>query len=174
MYFIAVVCPPPLSKKVLQYKYWMRDHFGCTVALKSPAHITLIPPFWLSEAEEEKLLNVLEIFSINEPDVTIQTNGFSHFGKRVLFVAVEDNPGLEKLKNRVQDHFLHYFSFIKKDIRPFHPHITIANRDMKPSHFEKAWEQFSKKDILETFDSKAISLLKLVDGKWQVVKERTW
>lgn len=45
MYFVAVVCPDEINQKVLSFKHWMRDQFGCTVALKSPAHITLIPHF---------------------------------------------------------------------------------------------------------------------------------
>ena len=58
---------------------------------------------------------------------------------------------------------------IKKDDRFFHPHITIANRDMKPAHFEKAWEHFSNKKFSETFDMNSISLLKLGQAKWNVI-----
>jgi hypothetical protein len=45
MYFIAVVCPQQIDEKILKYKHWMRGHFGCKVALKSPAHLTLIAHF---------------------------------------------------------------------------------------------------------------------------------
>jgi 2'-5' RNA ligase len=62
---------------------------------------------------------------------------------------------------------------IKKDDRPFHPHITIANRDMKPARFEKAWEHFSNKEFTESFDTNSIFLLKLNDGKWNVIGENS-
>ena len=45
MYFIALVAPEEINTPILKWKTWFRDNFGCTVALKSPAHITLIPPF---------------------------------------------------------------------------------------------------------------------------------
>ena len=49
MYFIAIVLPDELNKKVLKWKNFMHDKFGCKVGLKSPAHITFIPPFWMHE-----------------------------------------------------------------------------------------------------------------------------
>ena len=174
MYFVALVCPPPLNEKILRYKIWMRDQFGCIVAMKSPAHITLIPPFWLPDSEEEKLLEMLQSFTNTIGELTIPLNGFSHFRKRVLFVAVEAFPELEQLKKQAEDHFANSFPAIKKDTRPFHPHITIANRDMKPSHFEKAWGHFSGKTFVEGFSTGTISLLKYSGGKWTVLSEREW
>ena len=172
MYFVAIVCPPSLDRKIYSYKSWMKEHFGCMVAMKSPAHITLVPPFWLPGSEEEKLLEAQRSFTSTIGELTIRLTGFSHFRKRVLFVAVENSPKLEQLKKEAEDHFVKFFPAIKKDTRPFHPHITIANRDMKPSHFEKAWERFSTEVLDESFIVKAISILKLNPGKWDVVGEK--
>lgn len=175
MYYIAVVCPSPVNEKVLQYKVWMKEQFGCMVALKSPAHITIIPPFWLEEKKEVELLETLQSFSSRLPEAEIQLEGFNHFGKRVLFINVGENKILNDLKTRAECHFMESFAgCIKKDNRPFHPHITIANRDMKPSHFEKAWEYFSEKEFEETFSVKKLSLLKLSKEKWNVIAEKNW
>ena len=76
------------------------------------------------------------------------------------------------LKSEVEKYFTGKVGAIfKKDDRPFHPHITIANRDMKPSHFEQAWKHFSKMILKETFNSNSISLLKLNPGAWTVIAE---
>jgi 2'-5' RNA ligase len=175
MYYIAVVCPAQVNEKVLRYKMWMKEQFGCVVALKSPAHITIIPPFWLDEIRENELLQTLQSFSSRLPEVKIQLEGFNHFRNRVLFINVEENKILNDLKIQTENHFMESFgNCIKKDNRPFHPHITIANRDMKPSHFEKAWEYFSKKEFKESFTNKTISLLKLSPGKWNVISEQEW
>lgn len=175
MYYIAVVCPPQVNEKVLHYKIWMKEQFGCIVALKSPAHITIIPPFWLDEKREDELLLSLQSFSGKLPEVEIQLEGFDHFRNRVLFINVTENKILNDLKVEAENHFMESFAgCIKKDNRPFHPHITIANRDMKPSHFEKAWEYFSKKEFSETFLVKTLSLLKLSTGKWNVIGEKNW
>ena len=45
MYFNALVLPEQLDKKILTYKSWMADKYNCKVGLKSPAHITIVPPF---------------------------------------------------------------------------------------------------------------------------------
>jgi 2'-5' RNA ligase len=173
MYFAAVLCPAEVDRKVLEYKNWMKDQFGCIVALKSPAHITLIPPFWLEKAKEALLLETLLSFTSDIDELTIHLVDFSHFGKKVLFVNVKENPAIEELKNQTEDHFIRSFGgVINKDDRPFHPHITIANRDMKPSDFIKAWDRFAKERFSETFRTGTISLLKLSPGKWNIIGEK--
>lgn len=175
MYYAAIICPAQINDKVLQYKQWMKEQFGCTAALKSPAHITLVPPFWFETAKENELLQTLQSFTSVINHLEIHLYGFSHFGKRVLFIGVPENFNLNRIKNETEGHFTSAFAqSIKKDDRPFHPHVTIATRDMKPSHFEKAWEYFSRHKFDETFTTKTISLLKLGDGKWNVPGEKDW
>ena len=175
MYFVAIVCPPLVDAKVLQFKLWMKEQIGCFVALKSPAHITLIPPFWLEEARETELVQTLQSFKSDMDEQEIQLDGFSHFGKRVLFVHVKDNPALPEIKSQTEKHFMQSFGdTVKKDDRPFHPHVSIANRDMKPGDFEKSWKHFSNKLFKEKFRAKNISILKLSPDKWNVISERNW
>jgi 2'-5' RNA ligase len=170
MFFIAVICPPEIDKKIQAYKLWMRDRFGCTVALKSPSHITLIPPFWLHIEKEQRLIDRIHSFQSPIPPFTIHLQQFSHFSNRVIFAAVLENHPLERLRKAVEDHFIQPFhEEIKPDDRPFHPHVTIANRDIKPGDFNKAWEHFKRLSLDEQFEANAISLLKLTPGKWNVV-----
>lgn len=175
MYFVAIMCPPGLDQHVLQFKYWMREQFGCVVALRSPAHITIIPPFWLNLNVERKLQETLQAFGRDRNELIIQLDGFSTFGKRVLFIRVLENPELEEIKRQAEQHFAGTFgNLIPKDDRPFHPHITIANRDLKPGDLEKAWLHFSDKNCKENFSSKTISLLKLTEANWKVIAEKRW
>ena len=55
MYFIALVLPTEINDEILKWKLFMKDHFNCLVALRSPAHITLVPPFWMNDDLENKL-----------------------------------------------------------------------------------------------------------------------
>jgi 2'-5' RNA ligase len=150
----------------------MKDRFGCVVAMKSPAHITLIPPFWFNLEREDELVNAIQSFSDDSAIQKIELDGFSHFRKAVLYLRILENPLLGYLKSQVEKYFTEKIgSFFKKDDRPFQPHITIANRDMKPAHFEEAWEHFSTKSFKESFDSNSISLLKLSHAGWIVIAE---
>jgi 2'-5' RNA ligase len=169
---MAIVCPKEIDEKVFVFKEWMRKQFGCMVALKSPGHITLIPPFWMDERGESELLKTLEQFS-SEATPEIQLKDFSHFGDRVLFIHVNENPQLTELKNETETHFLENFhAVIKKDERPFNPHVTIANRDVSPGTFIKAWEHFSKEKFECSFVADTISVLKLNSGKWEVLADK--
>ncbi|MBL7740338.1 MAG: 2'-5' RNA ligase family protein [Chitinophagaceae bacterium] len=175
MYYLALLCPQEVDKKILQFKHWMRDHFDCTVALKSPAHITLIPPFWQQEVKETELVEALHLFTCDLPAISITLSGFSHFGKKVLFAQVKENPAIEELKNRVEDHFIRVFGkTIKRDARVFHPHVTISSRDVKPPDFDKAWDYFSEKELTISFTTHSISLLKLNAGNWHVIHKHNW
>jgi len=175
MYFVAVLCPQELNKKVLQYKVWMKEQFGCTVAMKSPAHITLVPPFWLENESESKLLEHFHAFTSDMQEIQIQINGFGHFSKKVLYVNVEKNLALEELELQADTHFIAAFNkAIRKEDKEFHPHVTIATRDMSPSAFFKAWEQVSVQNLTFSFVTDTITLLKLSPGKWNVIAERNW
>jgi 2'-5' RNA ligase len=175
MYYVAVICPPELDERITKFKIWMRTYFGCKIALKSPGHITLIPPFWMEEAQEPALHETFFTFQSSQQPISIDLNNFSHFSDRVLFINVDDNPALHTLRKDVEDHFLQTLDgAITPDERPYHPHVTIANRDVTPAMFVKAWDYFSKQTFQASFETDQFSLLKLIDGKWQVVEEHSW
>lgn len=175
MYFVAIVCDQGIEDKIIQFKHFMRDRYGCVTSLRSPAHITLVPPFWLEEKVEPILISRLLSFKGYIDKLQIDLDGFDHFGKRVLFVKVNTIPQLEELRDLVTNHFIATVgNVIKKEERLFHPHITIANRDLKPNDFIKAWEYFSKKQFKDSFKTNTISLLKLSPGKWNVIAQHSW
>ncbi|RXK62183.1 2'-5' RNA ligase family protein [Lacibacter luteus] len=175
MFYIAVLCPPEIDNKIQAHKVWMRERFACTVAMKSPAHITLIPPFWLANEREQILINTLHSLNTSVQSFTIQLKNFSHFSNKVIFAAVEENHVLGSLRKATEDHFITVFhDSIKPDDRPFHPHVTIANRDIKPGDFNKAWAHFEKLDYEQSFPASKISLLKLSPAKWNVIAEQTF
>jgi len=90
-------------------------------------------------------------------------------------VKVDRNPKLEEIKDQLAAHFMAVLpGVIKKEERPFHPHITIANRDMKPNDFLKAWEYFSQKQFKEGFTTNTISLFKLCPEKWIEIAQQSW
>src|SRR6266498_3521849 len=136
MYFIAIVLPQPLNEKVLKYKQMMLDKYNCKVGLKSPAHITLIPPFWMEDEKEQQLISDIDSLNNHLHPFAISTNSFSAFKPATIFIALSPNEQLSEVK-RVTDNVFKNNSFynIKIDTRPFHPHITIATRDLFKKSF---------------------------------------
>ena len=56
------------------------------------------------------------------------------------------------------------------DMRGFHPHATVAFRDLKKNKFEEVWKTFKEKKFDAQFEYTSFSLLKL-EEKW-VERER--
>ena len=54
MYYVALVCPNEIDEVINRFKVWMKDRFGCKAAMKSPAHITLVAPFWLEDKKQNR------------------------------------------------------------------------------------------------------------------------
>ncbi len=175
MYFIAVLAPESINEQVLQWKYFMRDRFSCVVALKSPAHITLISPFWMDSSLQPQLEASLDSFSSQRKKFPVTVKNFDCFKPRVIFVHVEQSKTLERLKEDLENNLLANSLFpIKKEARAFHPHITLANRDLHKKDFLLAWEHFKNKKYEDSFPVKGISLMKHTGAKWDTAYTATF
>jgi 2'-5' RNA ligase len=170
MYFIAMVLPAHLNEKVLKYKNMMLEKFNCKVGLKSPAHITLVPPFWMEEEKEESLISDVENLSSQIKPFPVVTNNFSAFIPRTIFIQPVLTEELNKAKQAVDDVFRNNaFYNIKIETRPFHPHITIATRDLYKKSFHEIWPWFAEKEFKEEWMVEGISILKHNKKNWDVV-----
>ena len=170
MYFIAIVLPPDLNEKVLKYKNLMLEKYNCKVGLKSPAHITLLPPFWLEEEKQEQLTVDINSLSNGVKPFIISTNNFSAFRPKTIFIATVPNEQLNQLKMAADEFFRHNsFYKIKVDTRPFHPHITIATRDLYKKSFHEIWPWFAEKKFEEEWTAGGISVLKHNKKNWDVI-----
>jgi 2'-5' RNA ligase len=170
MYFIALVLPPYLNEKILKYKNMMLEKYNCKVGLKSPAHITLIPPFWTEEGKEEQLINDISFLNDQFQPFKMKTHNFSAFKPRTIFIVPEPSEELNKVKKATDDFFKNNsFYNIKIDTRRFHPHITIATRDLYKKSFHEIWPWFAEKEFIEEWTAESISLLKHNKKNWDVI-----
>jgi len=169
MYFIAIVLPGELNKKVLRWKNFMHKKFGCKVGLKSPAHITLIPPFWMHEEREQRLTADIDDISAYAHLFTIATKKFSAFKPRTIYVEVVENEKLKFLKAAIDKFFSGADYKIKTETRPFHPHITIATRDLHKKDFYEAWTLFETKKFMSEWEAHALSVLRHNSQNWEVI-----
>jgi 2'-5' RNA ligase len=169
MYFIAIVLPGELNKKIKRWKEYMNEKYSCNVSLRSPAHITLLPPCWLHEENEGQLIKDMDSFCKTEQPFNVATHNFGAFKPKTLFIDIADNNNLAGLKKRVDEFFSttqHQFKF---DTRPFHPHITIATRDLHKKDFHEAWAFFESKKFMEEWKVTGLSLLRHNSVNWDIV-----
>jgi len=172
MYFLAILTPQEVNVKVLEWKHYMREHFGCVVALRSPAHITLIPPFWMNEEMEPTLIADVESFSAEQKQFKIELQDFDAFRPKVIFLHVKPSESLTRLQSDLERDLLSKETYpIKKEERPFHPHVTIANRDLMRKDFPEAFKHFEKIAYKQTYMTAEIALLKHIAGEWKTVHQ---
>ncbi|WP_205509069.1 RNA 2',3'-cyclic phosphodiesterase [Longitalea arenae] len=169
LYFIALVAPEIINQQVLEWKHYMLEQFQCRVALKSPAHITLIPPFQMPDDARPALQELLMEFAAAQQPFPIRLHNFAAFKPRVIYVDVVPSARLEDLQSKLETAVLKTGRFrIKKEERPFHPHVTIANRDLKKEDFPKAWAYFQQLKYDVSFPAQAISLLRHNGRVWEI------
>jgi 2'-5' RNA ligase len=170
MYFIAIVLPNELDEKVLHWKKYMQEKYRCKVGLKSPAHITIVPPFWLEANMEEALLNDVDMVAKDLHPFLVHTNDFSAFKPRTIFIGVAKNPELDNLKRKADQHFADKEQYkIKIETRQFHPHITIATRDLFKKDFYESWPFFETQEFKEEWEANGLSVLRHNKRNWEVI-----
>lgn len=172
LFYIAIVCPEQVEEKIKELKEHMQSRYGCRAALKSPAHLTIIPPFRAEDEMEKNLLDFVQTFNMGMVPVDITITGFSNFGDRVLYADVLPNASLNQLEKEATTEFNNSFPAIIFGMKPeFNPHVTIATRDIPEGKLAEAKSYFEDNHSLnETFTAKEMVLFKLVNGWWQICK----
>jgi len=150
----------------------IKERYNSNAALRSPAHITLHMPFEWKEEKESVLIESLRQFSFKE-DFIIELQNFSAFAPRVIFVDVVKNELLVKLQNDLVIYMKTNLRLFNQadDMRGFHPHVTIAFRDLRKEKFLEAFTYFKTQNYTASFKVACFCLLKHTGKEWQVFKE---
>lgn len=170
-YFIAILPPEPVLGQVRDMKMLLHDRYGCRVALKSPAHITLIPPFHFPPGNEADLVSVLDTYAAAATPFEIELDGFGRFDEQTIYVRVKESPELRRLQFGLHQQLHRELLPKTKKAYDFHPHMTIGNRDIPAGRFEEAFAHFSGRDYQAVFPALSVVLLRLGNGAWETVHE---
>lgn len=163
LYFVALLPDLAIQGEVTLFKQTAQDRFSSGHALKSPPHITLVPPFRSEGAD----FSPLQAFAHQQSRFTVRLCNFDHFGNRVIFINVSPDPPLLACQTHVAA-FCHERFGIEPDQRPFHPHMTIAFRDLQRAAFPDAWSYFSAQLYERTFTAEALTLLRHTGQNWVI------
>jgi 2'-5' RNA ligase len=172
LFYIAVSCPPEIDEKIEAMKEYMQQEYGCKAARKSPAHLTIVPPFRAEDELESELSGFVTTYNVGIVPFDIQLKDYGQFADRVLFVdVVRPNDSLESLEKESMAEFSEKFPGIIFGMKPdFNPHVTIATRDIPEGTLSKARQYFEENHPVDlSFEAKELSLFRLVDGWWKKV-----
>lgn len=172
LYLIALVPDADLRARIRVLKEEMKHRFGASHALKSPAHITLQMPFRRPESFEPELNQALESLALKQTGFELSLTGFDCFPPRVLFVKVQNQEPVIKLHSHLQNALQEELGFSNQERGfRFHPHMTIATRDLTEEAFLEAWPEFSRRSFEATFTVKSLFLLKHNGKTWDLYRE---
>lgn len=171
LFFIAVLPPLEIQEEVTAFKEYAERYFRSSHALRSPPHITLFPPFRWPASRREALSGILAGFAREEASFLLRLNDFACFRPRVIYVDILPSTELTGLHRRLSERLDRDLGLAQKGRRDFHPHMTVAFKDLRPSMFNKAWAHFSGIPYERYFRVTALALLRHVDRRWQVVQE---
>lgn len=171
-YFIALVPPEPFRDRAWKLKEHFRDKFNSKASLNSPPHITLVPPFKLI-GEEEELMEALKKKAAAFRPFEVCLENYGAFPPRVIFIDVLAQPKMNELQEEL-DKLI--FEFAEPDPkkpkgRPFHPHMTLAFRDLQKEQFKKAWQEFNERELSYCWEAEHFTLLRHNGKRWEELQE---
>ena len=169
LFFIAIIPPEEIFSEVVVYKKFCSQNYASNRALNSPPHITLVPPFRMERREIEQQYEKMQKVAGFQESFYVTCNGFGHFGKRVVYILIEQNDHLIRLKDGLFEFYGNKEPAGKE--KAYHPHMTIAFRDLEAEQFDKAWKYFKEKDYFRMFSCNSFHLLKHNGKSWDIIKE---
>jgi 2'-5' RNA ligase len=172
-YFLAVVPPDPVYAEAWKLKEYFREKYNSKASLNSPPHITLHMPFQWREEKEKDLVNIVSRFKSDVMPFTLKLSNFGSFPPRVIFIDVVPNEDLNRLQKDLLRFCKRELNLFNADYKnqPFHPHLTLAFRDLKKSMYAEAWQEFSTKTFNGEFFVDKFQLLKHNGKTWQTFHE---
>ncbi len=171
-YFIAIIPPEPVFSASEKVKLEISEKYNNKSALRSPAHITLHMPFEMKEQKEGHLIEKISTFKFSSP-FNIHLQNYSCFEPKVIFIDVIKNETLNELQKQLVLHVKSNLNIFNQyeDRRAYHPHLTIAFRDLKKTDFYLANEEYKNKTFSGRFNVNSFFLLKHTGKIWLRHKE---
>lgn len=172
-YFIAFIPPSPVYEDALKLKTYFAEQYNSKAALNSPPHITLHMPFWWKQEKEDRLIEHLRGFAKNYQPIKLCLDNFSSFPPRVIYINVINNEALDLFQKDLMRFCKVAFNLFNANYqeRPYHPHLTLAFRDLKKTSYKEAWEEFGTKEYKAEFIADKLSLLRHDGKRWNVFRD---
>lgn len=114
------------------------------------------------------IANTLKSFAKQKHIFELQLKDFEAFLPRVIFIQPEKHPQLIQLQSDLKISLEEQNNLIYQDIFGFHPHITVAFKDLKEDIFPIAWKYFKQLSYFRTFTVDNITLLKHNGKVWEI------
>jgi len=165
LYFVAFTLPESVASTIQEIKKNFSERFGTKYGVETIPHITIIPPVRLDENEASEARLFLKSSASIISHFNIWLKGFDNFHKKVIYIRVSANESIQFVYQIVAPYFSKMPGIRMEN---FHPHVTIAHRDLNPKEFQEHSKYISNYKMDVVFTCNSISLLVHKSGKWEV------
>ena len=167
---LAVVLPPELTDKILTLKKEFAEAYQCKAALKPPVHITLYPPYKDCDDHESEVKKVLTKCLGSQEVFDLQIKGFDAFKNNgVIFLDILKSDQLKQLHKGVTTQMTKLLQPDIKDNQPYHPHITIAFRDIPKDIFPQAVKDYLPRKFEAKFTVDKVCFWRHSGRNWETI-----
>lgn len=170
-FFVAVMADRALAGQIEAFRAWARETLGCRSGQRTPPHVTLVPPFVLPLGSLDGLEAALSAAALAGIPFIARVEGFDSFGERTLFARVVPGPDWDALRDRVyvaaSDQGPELVTRFPHPRVPFHPHLTIANRDIPPGSARVALAELRARGLSAQMPVDHLALLRFEEGAWR-------
>lgn len=171
LYFIAIIPEEPLRKQLNALKEEFSTSYHTYHALKSPPHITLIPPFIFAHQKKQILTSALQEFAHLRSVFEVSILNYGAFKPRVIYLNISKNDSLDRLHQMITNKCSKELGINMNKSLPFHPHMTLAFRDLSPQMFHKAWERYKVEYYWASFNVMSLFLVEHNGKNWEIAHE---
>lgn len=173
LYFIAIIPPKQISEEVTLFKRDFASHYDSCKALKVVPHITLKAPFKILQTDHKTLVSWFQKLTFSTEKFDLELRNFGSFPNAeypVIFVNPIVSEALNNLQKTIIEKFQITFPGVGKQHTDysFHPHMTIAYRDLTFDNYQKAWEIYKDKTYEAKFSVEEFHLLQHDGTKWNI------
>ena len=171
-HFIGVLLPEDITQRLEGYRRYMNQQYGCRSGHGTPIHVTLVPPFQLPAPCTTAHIAAALAQMVAEKkwhSFNAKIEGFDAFGDRTLFAKVIPSAVWTAFRAAVCTAVaLTSPGAVRKDTRPFQPHVTVANRDIPPGASTEALEYLNQLELKAAFPVDNITIFERRDKRWVV------
>ena len=169
-HFIGVLLPENLTQRLEGYRRYMNQQYGCRSGFGTPIHVTLVPPFQLPApcTTADMAAALAQMVAENKwHPFNAKIEGFDAFGDRTLFAKVIPSAVWTAFRAAVCSAVAQASpGAVRKDTRPFQPHITVANRDIPPGASTEALEYLNELELKAIFPVDNITIFERKEKRW--------
>jgi 2'-5' RNA ligase len=170
---IAIIPPEPVFSQVREEQKNIAATWGPKHALRTPPHITLVPPMLLTASEVGWIYGIAYAIAGNQTPFPLQLKDYSSFKPRVIFISPVVNEPLLNLHEiwheAITTRMPHVLA--KYPEKPYHPHLTLAHKDVTHPQFDSLWKYFSTKSFEAHFEVDRFCILTHTDDGWVLDKD---